>query len=49
MELAPNPGKNLIIEVGDFQYARLPIKTHVIGENDQIEAVVEKYTKPYNY
>lgn len=40
-----NEGKNLIIEAGNKKYARLPIKTHIITQNDNIIDVVEKYAK----
>jgi F420-0:gamma-glutamyl ligase-like protein len=43
----PNTGKNEIIEVGGVKYARLPVKTHVITENDNIADVAEKYVKPH--
>lgn len=42
-ELSPNEGKNKIIEVGGRQYARYPIKTHVITDADSIPDVVQKY------
>ena len=38
-----NEGKNSIIEVDGVKYDRLAIKTHVIGDGDIIEDVVEKY------
>ena len=44
-ELKPNEGKNEIIEVDGVSYRRLPIKTHVITDQDQIEDVCEKYAK----
>jgi F420-0:gamma-glutamyl ligase-like protein len=47
MELSPNPGKNLIIEIDGKKYARYPIKTHLITPKDNIVDVVEKYTKKY--
>lgn len=46
-ELIPNEGKKEIIEVGSIKYARYPIKTHVITENDKIPDVAEQYAKPY--
>ncbi len=42
----PNPGKNLEIEVGGFKYLRLPIKTGVINEKDNLLGLLEKYLKP---
>jgi hypothetical protein len=44
MNLAPNPGKNLIIEVGGKKYARYPIRTHLITEKDSDYAkVIQRY------
>lgn len=45
--LNPNFGKNLIIEFDSHRYARFPIKTHVITNNDIILDVCGKYAKPY--
>lgn len=42
-ELRPNEGKNEIIEVDGVSYRRLPIKTHIITDQDKIEDVAEKY------
>lgn len=47
MELASNPGKNLNIEVDGAMYARLPVKTHVITERDDILVIVSKYAAPH--
>lgn len=38
-----NAGKQLTITVGNAQYQRIPIKTHVITKDDDIIDVVEKY------
>lgn len=46
-ELVPNEGKQEIIEVEGKKYARYPIKTHVITENDKIPDVAEQYAKQY--
>ncbi len=43
IELQPNPGKKLEIEVEGQKYLRLPIKTHVITAKDKLEQVVRKY------
>jgi len=43
MEKIPNKGKNLIIKVDGKNYERIPIKTHVIKEGDDIIDVVVKY------
>lgn len=42
-----NEGKNSTIEVDGVSYDRLAIKTHVIGDQDIIEDVVEKYVAPH--
>lgn len=44
--LEPNPGKKLTIDVNGVTYERLPIKTHVIKDADDILAVVRKYAVP---
>ena len=46
MELTPNEGKNAIIEVNGVRYERLPIKTHLITDKDNIVEVAEKYGSP---
>ncbi|MFH0912077.1 MAG: coenzyme F420-0:L-glutamate ligase [Patescibacteria group bacterium] len=43
MELVANAGKNLVIEIGGKQYARFPIKTHIITKDDDILEVCKKY------
>ncbi len=45
-ELKPNPGKNLQIEVEGEKYLRLPIKTHVIKKEDNLEKIMTRYLKP---
>lgn len=44
---SPNKGKSLTIEVNKKMYERIPIKTHVITDNDNIIDVVQKYACPY--
>ena len=46
MELTPNEGKNCIIEVDGVRYERLPIRTHLITDKDNIVDVAEKYGSP---
>lgn len=46
-QLKPNQGKKLHIKVGEKKCARLPIKTHLITDKDNILAVVGKYAKPH--
>ena len=48
MEIKPNPGKNLIIEVDGRKFARYPIRTHLITEKDHDYAeVILKYAKDF--
>lgn len=48
MEIKPNPGKNLIIEVEGRKFARYPIKTHLITAEDKDYAqVILKYAKDF--
>ena len=48
MDLQPNNGKNLIIEVNGIKYARYPIKTKLITPEDyDISKIVEEYTLKY--
>lgn len=48
MDIAPNPNKNLVIEVAGRKFARLPIKTKLITPEDKdIVAIVEAFAKPY--
>ena len=46
MELKANEGKNIIIEVDGARYERLPIKTHLITDKDNIVDVAEQYGSP---
>lgn len=41
----PNPNKNLIINVYNCNWYRIPIKTHIITKDDNIFDVVDKYAK----
>ena len=43
MELTPNPGKKLTIEVNGKKYNRYPIKTHFVALSEKIEDLIEKY------
>lgn len=40
-----NPGKNLIRTVGGEDYMRIPVKTHLITDKDDMADVVAKYPK----
>lgn len=44
---ATSKQKNPEIEYNGQKYTRIPIKTHVITSDDEIEDVVEKYTQPF--
>jgi hypothetical protein len=44
-QFKPNPGKNLEMQVGDATYLRLPIKTDLITEKDELLPLLEKYLK----
>ena len=43
---AANEGKKLTVEVDGKQYARLPVKTHVITEADKLGDIFANYVKP---
>src|SRR3989344_1425162 len=48
MELLPNKGKNLMIQVDGKSYARYPVKTKLITPEDKdISVIVAEYAKPY--
>ncbi|NPA80266.1 MAG: F420-0--gamma-glutamyl ligase [Thermotogae bacterium] len=47
MELQPNPGKSLTIDVDGEIWARYPIRTHVIRPGEDIVGVAERYAKPH--
>ena len=44
---APNKGKQLEIDADGAAYLRLPIKTPVIGEHDDLLELLEKYLAPH--
>jgi len=45
-ELKSNEGKNEVIEVDGVKWSRLPIKTHVVTDADDIAEVALKYAGP---
>jgi len=48
MELQPNKGKNLVIEVNSRKFARYPVKTKLITPDDKdISIIIEEYAKKY--
>jgi len=46
-EFKPNKGKQIEIDVDGVAYLRLPIKTPLITEKDDIPALLEKYVAPH--
>jgi len=46
MEQQPNPGKNLLIALPQGEFLRIPLKTHVITDKDDIVEVCKKYAMP---
>lgn len=47
MPFKPNTGKKLIISTEYGDYARFPVRTHVITKDDVLEDVLDKYVKDY--
>ncbi|MBI5457367.1 coenzyme F420-0:L-glutamate ligase [Candidatus Kaiserbacteria bacterium] len=45
--MEPNSGKKLEIVVDGMAWQRLPLRTHVVGKDDNITDVVKKYASPY--
>ncbi len=43
----PNKGKNLEIDVNGQTYLRLPIKTDIITDRDDLMRLLDKYIKPH--
>ncbi|MDR1794758.1 MAG: coenzyme F420-0:L-glutamate ligase [Erysipelotrichaceae bacterium] len=46
-EPAANPGKNLVIHTDFGDYARYPLKTHVIMDGDDLYKIMDDYVKPW--
>src|SRR3989344_3614879 len=46
-EFMPNRGKKLTIELASGTYARFPIKTHIITENDSMSNIVKRYAQSH--
>lgn len=46
MNYKTNEGKKLMIEVEGVRYERMPIKTHVITDQDTLSGVLSAYAKP---
>lgn len=46
-DFKPNPGKSLEIEADGVTYLRLPVKTPLLTEKDDIMAFIAKYAAPY--
>jgi F420-0:gamma-glutamyl ligase-like protein len=45
--LTSNKNKNLMIDVDGIEYARMPIKTHVVLANDDLKTILSQYLKPF--
>ncbi len=45
-ELKPNEGKALVIKTKNGDYARYPIKTHLIMKTDDLEKILMDYVQP---
>ncbi len=45
--LKPNPGKNLEITFGNETYLRLPVKTGMISQGEDLMQLLEKHVKPH--
>lgn len=45
MTYSANPGKNLVRTVDGVDYLRIPVKTHLITNEDDMAEVVDKYPK----
>lgn len=45
--LYPNKNKSLSIDVDGARYARMPVKTHIISEKDNLKTILSQYLKPH--
>ncbi|MDR2524975.1 MAG: coenzyme F420-0:L-glutamate ligase [Oscillospiraceae bacterium] len=45
--LVPNEGKGLDITTPDGVFLRYPVRTHVVMQDDNLEALLERYVKPH--
>ena len=45
--LRPNEGKNLTIELANEKWARLPIKTKVVVDGDDLAEIIKQYVGPH--
>ncbi len=46
-QLQPNSGKQLDIDTEFGRYLRLPVKTHVVMKDDNLERILDTYAKPH--
>ena len=46
LEATPNPRRRLEIRVGDRTYVRLPVRTHVVTDRDDIVDLLDRYAGP---
>ncbi len=47
MQDIPNSGKNLIVEINGKKFARIPVKTHLITLEDNLDEIIQKYLKSF--
>lgn len=43
MQDTPNSGKNLIVKTNGKKFARIPVKTHLITPQDNLDEIIKKY------
>jgi len=43
MKFFPNPGKNLVREINGVRWLRIPVKTHFITVEDNLDDIIKKY------
>ena len=46
MDNIANPGKNLILKINSENWARIPIKTHFITIDDNLDDIIKNYVLP---
>ncbi len=45
-QFTPNPGKQLTKKIDGVEYLRIPLKTHLVLPNENLDALLETYVKP---
>lgn len=43
----PNIGKQLLVDLGNSKWARMPIRTHLVTKDDNITEIVKRYAGPH--